>query len=754
MPALLALLSSVMWGAADFLGGTLTRRAHAVAVVASSQVLSLVAVLPFAVLTGALGDPTGYLPWAVAAGTVGMVSLIAFYAALATGTMGVVAPIAATGVVVPIFLGLLGGDRPHVLQLVGILAAVAGVVLASGPELRGVETGQARGGARSLGLALFAAVGFGLVLWFLAKGGRYSVTMTLLTQRSASLVVAVVLLVTVRSVGGLTRRDVPLLAVIGLGDATANGLFTLASRSSLVSLVAVLGSLYPVGHRARGPVRARGAAAAGAERRRGLGAGRGRPDRVGRRVTGACDDRVRGLRPGRAVPARLPARAGAAHPGVVHAAGRPLAAGVPRACATASAMLEACRRPTWSPRSRCSRCAATASTRRSSSPTSWCRCTAVGVDLDIVPGIGPVIAAPVRDRRRRRPRCAPLDAGRRSSRSPRPSGCWSPSSAATPLIGFAGAPFTLASYLVEGGPSREPRAHQGADVRRPGALARPAATGWRGSPATFLRVQVEAGVGAVQLFDSWVGALSRGRLPRVRAAALGRGARRGRRDLGVPRIHFGVGTGELLGAMGEAGADVVGVDWRVPLDEAAAPRRAGLRAAGQPRPGRAVRAVATVLEDRGARGARRRRARLPGHVFNLGHGVLPETDPDALTHVVDLVHAAQPVTGPAGGRPHVVVVGGGIPGLAAAHALLERAPGPLRRHGARGVARRRRQARARPRSPGSSSTPGPSRCWPADPRRSASLHAVGLGDDVVHPAVTGARRCGRGGSLRPLPTGS
>src|SRR5262249_25117114 len=141
MPAVLALLSSVMWGAADFLGGTLARRAHAVAVVAASQSLSLVAVLPFALLTRAFAHPTRYLPWARAAGAVGMVSLIAFYAALATGTMGVVAPIAATGVVVPVVFGLVGGDRPRVLQLVGVLAAIAGVVLASGPEIRGVETG-------------------------------------------------------------------------------------------------------------------------------------------------------------------------------------------------------------------------------------------------------------------------------------------------------------------------------------------------------------------------------------------------------------------------------------------------------------------------------------------------------------------------------------------------------------------------------------------------------------------------------------
>jgi uncharacterized membrane protein len=246
MPALLALLSSVMWGSADFLGGTLTRRAQAVAVVACSQVLSLTVILPFALATGAFADPTGYLPWALAAGLVGMVSLVAFYAALATGTMGVVAPIAATGVVVPVALGLASGERPRPVQLVGVVLAVAGVVLASGPEIRGVETGQARGGVRSLLLALFAAVGFGLVLWFLSKAGHYSVTMTLVTQRAASLVVAVVLVFVIRSSGGLGRRDVPLLLLIGVGDATANAMYTLATRTGLVSLVSVLGSLYPV----------------------------------------------------------------------------------------------------------------------------------------------------------------------------------------------------------------------------------------------------------------------------------------------------------------------------------------------------------------------------------------------------------------------------------------------------------------------------------------------------------------------------
>ncbi len=246
MTAVLALLSSVMWGTSDFLGGTLTRRAHAVAVVSASQVLSILVIIPVAIVGGSFADSTGYLPWGVAAGLIGMASLMAFYAALATGTMGVVAPVAATGVVVPVAIGLASGDRPSLLQLCGVGLAVAGVVLASGPEIRGVEEHEARGGARSLGLALLAALGFGLVLWMLTRGGQYSVTMTLLTQRGASLAVAVVLLAVFRNAGGLGRRDVPLLAMIGVGDATANALFTLASRGGLVSLVSVLGSLYPV----------------------------------------------------------------------------------------------------------------------------------------------------------------------------------------------------------------------------------------------------------------------------------------------------------------------------------------------------------------------------------------------------------------------------------------------------------------------------------------------------------------------------
>jgi uroporphyrinogen decarboxylase len=157
--------------------------------------------------------------------------------------------------------------------------------------------------------------------------------------------------------------------------------------------------------------------------------------------------------------------------------------------------------------------------------------------------------------------------------------------------------------------------------------------------ATFLRAQVDAGVDAVQLFDSWAGALS---LRDYREYVLPHSARvlSGLADAGVPRIHFGVGTGELLGAMAEAGAGVVGVDWRVPLDEAA--RRTGGRVAlqGNLDPAVLFADAATVASEARRIVAEGRAA--PGHVFNLGHGVLPGTDPDVLTRLVELVHGLEP----------------------------------------------------------------------------------------------------------------
>jgi uroporphyrinogen decarboxylase len=258
---------------------------------------------------------------------------------------------------------------------------------------------------------------------------------------------------------------------------------------------------------------------------------------------------------------------------------------------------------------------------------------AAGVDLDIVPGVGPVVATPVRDAAAVEafPALDPGQVGYVDEAVRRLVA----ELGGTPLIGFAGAPFTLASYLVEGGPSR--------DHARTKAFMHGAPEVWSALlaklatiAATFLRVQVEAGASALQLFDSWAGALSAAdytRFVQPHSAAVFAALA----DLDVPKVHFGVGTGELLGLMGEAGADVVGVDWRLPLSEAT--RRIG--------PDRAVQGnldPALLLADWPVVESEVRRVlaegrSAPGHVFNLGHGVLPETDPTVLTRVVELVHS-------------------------------------------------------------------------------------------------------------------
>ncbi|MDP9395857.1 MAG: EamA family transporter [Actinomycetota bacterium] len=240
--AVLALGSSLLWGTADFLGGTAARRLPAVAVMGASQVLSLAGLAVLAALTGAWRGPLDWVPWSVAGGLVGMVALVSFYAALAEGTMGVVAPIAALGVVVPVVTGVVSGERPGPLQVAGVGVAVLGVVLASGPE---ASAGGPRLPARPVLLAVVAAVGFGVVLVTLAAGGRSDPLMTLVGMRLTSSVAVLSLGAALRSAGGVTRQDLPLLAVVGAADAGANATFALASTSGMVSVVAVLGSLYP-----------------------------------------------------------------------------------------------------------------------------------------------------------------------------------------------------------------------------------------------------------------------------------------------------------------------------------------------------------------------------------------------------------------------------------------------------------------------------------------------------------------------------
>jgi uroporphyrinogen decarboxylase len=259
---------------------------------------------------------------------------------------------------------------------------------------------------------------------------------------------------------------------------------------------------------------------------------------------------------------------------------------------------------------------------------------AIGIDLDIKPGVGPVVDAPIRDAsgaaalRPIEPIDVPYVTEAVQSLVKELDGI--------PLIGFAGGPFTLASYLIEGGPSKNHDHTKAMMYGRP-ELWHELMDRLTTITLGFLRIQVAAGASAIQLFDSWVGAVA----PEdYRTLVLPHTSRifAGLADLGVPRIHFGVGTGELLGVMGEAGADVVGVDWRVPLDEAALRVGAGKALQGNLDPAILL-APWEVVEER-ARAVLERGRVAEGHVFNLGHGVLPSTDPDQLARLTDLVHEA------------------------------------------------------------------------------------------------------------------
>ncbi|MFI1257572.1 uroporphyrinogen decarboxylase [Streptomyces netropsis] len=257
---------------------------------------------------------------------------------------------------------------------------------------------------------------------------------------------------------------------------------------------------------------------------------------------------------------------------------------------------------------------------------------AIGIDLDIKPGVGPVVAQPIRSRADLE-RLRPLDADDVKYVT-EAIGMLTAELGTTPLIGFAGAPFTLASYLVEGGPSRN-HEHTKALMYGDPELWADLLDRLADITAAFLKVQIEAGASAVQLFDSWVGALAPADYRRSVMPASAK-VFDAVADYGVPRIHFGVGTGELLGLMGEAGADVVGVDWRIPMDEAA--RRVGPGKALQGNLDPAVLFAGHEAVETKAREVLDAAEKLEGHVFNLGHGVLPTTDPDALTRLVAYVH--------------------------------------------------------------------------------------------------------------------
>lgn len=233
-------MSSALWGTSDFLGGLVSRRRPALAVVGVSQFFGLLVMLFVATVSGSWGANTGYVPWAIFASACGITGLYTFYVALATGTMGIVAPIAACGVIVPVIVGLIGGDVPTGIQAIGIAFAVVGVVLATGPELSG------DGNARSVLLAGISGVLFGLVFVALARGGEFSSIMTVTAMRITSVTVLAVVALAFRSVGGISRPDLPVLFVAGAFDALANVALGAAAHGDNLTIASVLGSFYPI----------------------------------------------------------------------------------------------------------------------------------------------------------------------------------------------------------------------------------------------------------------------------------------------------------------------------------------------------------------------------------------------------------------------------------------------------------------------------------------------------------------------------
>ncbi len=243
MLSLLALASSAVWGTSDFFAGLKSRTIAPPAVVAVTQGAALVALTVILLVrqTGLSPAFVGNGPlWSIAAGAAGAAGLISFYTALASGTMGVVAPISSLGALVPVLLGLLTGEKPSTAAWVGMAVAVAGAALASGPELTGALP------ARPVILAAVAAAFFGMALFCLDRGARFALLETLWTMRLTSVGLFVLAGLVARSVGGTRAKDLPALMVIGLGDVTANAMFAYSSSRGMVSVASVLGSLYPV----------------------------------------------------------------------------------------------------------------------------------------------------------------------------------------------------------------------------------------------------------------------------------------------------------------------------------------------------------------------------------------------------------------------------------------------------------------------------------------------------------------------------
>lgn len=244
MASLLALLSSAMWGTADFFAGRLSKKFHPFAVLGLSQVFGLVTGVLIVLISGdwhgqALGLD-GYLISGALAGLFGYLGLACLYEGLSTGRMGVVSPISSMSAVIPLVYALITGDKLSTIASIGIVVALVGVFCASGPELsNGLPI-------KPLLLALGAAAGFGLALTFIAIGSQASALLTMVSMRGATFFVTLAIALKFKSTGGFSKADMPILIFIGAADFIANLLLGVATTKGLVSVAMVFGSLYPI----------------------------------------------------------------------------------------------------------------------------------------------------------------------------------------------------------------------------------------------------------------------------------------------------------------------------------------------------------------------------------------------------------------------------------------------------------------------------------------------------------------------------
>jgi drug/metabolite transporter (DMT)-like permease len=229
-----------MWGGSDFLGGVVSRRRPAIVVLAWAELFGVAACTVAAVVLDAWHGPIGWIWCGLAAGSAGSIGLWCYYVALASGTMGVVSPIASLGVSVPVFVGFLSGESPAVVQVVGIVAAVVGIVLTSGPELSG------RASNRPVLLAVASGVLFGGFFLAMNAGAEINLLMTLWAMRAVVTAVLLVVALVRRTTGRVSAADAGLIAMVAGGDLLANLFFAIASTLGFLSITSVLSSLYPV----------------------------------------------------------------------------------------------------------------------------------------------------------------------------------------------------------------------------------------------------------------------------------------------------------------------------------------------------------------------------------------------------------------------------------------------------------------------------------------------------------------------------